>query len=179
MNYYYSPHTGEQIVTDDPADWMGGTTVAPPVHNQAVESCFFDSGAWVIRWPAEPLLDELKTAKNAEINAARLTANRGTFTHAGKTFACDDLSRGDIETTNGEIGNQGVIPVGWPGGWKAIDNTYIAIADVVAWKDFYSSMFSAGNANFAISQDLKARLVAATTADGVAAIAWPAPAPVV
>jgi hypothetical protein len=122
--------------------------------------------------PPGPSLAQLKAAKNAEINAARLAANLSTFTHAGKAIACDQLSRSDIDGTNGFVALYGSMPPGWPGGWKAVDNTYVAIADVAAWKAFYSSMFAAGNANFAKAQTLKAQLDAATTAAQVAAIVW-------
>ena len=49
--------------------WDGDTLTPPPA-------------------PVVPLA-ELKAAKNAEINAARLAANFSTFTHAGKQIACD------------------------------------------------------------------------------------------
>lgn len=117
-------------------------------------------------------LDDLKAAKTAEINAARLAANLSTFTHTGKQIACDQLSRSDIDGTNGFVALYGALPPGWPGGWKAVDNSYVLIADVAAWKGFYASMFAAGNANFARAQALKALLAAAATAEDVAAIQW-------
>lgn len=129
-------------------------------------------GLPVLVEPPNPTLAELKTTKNAEINADRLGANRSTFTHGGKVFACDELSRSDIDGTNGQISNLGAMPAGWPGGWKAVDNTYLAISEVADWKAFYGSMFAAGNANFARAQALKSLLEAATTAEQVAAIVW-------
>jgi hypothetical protein len=114
----------------------------------------------------------LKAAKNAEINAARLAANFTSFTHAGKAIACDQLSRSDIDGTNGFVGLYGTLPPGWPGGWKAVDTTYVPISSVDGWKAFYSSMFAAGNANFAKAQALKTQLEAATTAAEVQAIVW-------
>ena len=122
--------------------------------------------------PPAPSLAELKAAKNAEINTARLVANRGTFTHAGKAFACDELSRSDIDGANGMIANLGAMPPGWPGGWKAVDNTYLPITTVAEWKAFYASMFAAGTGNFAHAQALKDALAAATTPEQVAAIVW-------
>ncbi|SDM57459.1 protein of unknown function [Oryzisolibacter propanilivorax] len=127
--------------------------------------------------PAPADLDALKAAKNDEINAARLAANFSHFEHAGKQIACDQLSRSDIDGTNGFVALYGALPPGWPGGWKAIDNTYVAIADVAAWKAFYASMFAAGNANFAHAQALKEALAAAATAEEVAAIGWGMEAP--
>lgn len=130
-----------------------------------------DAGGRFVPPPA-PTLADLKTAKNTEINAWRLKANRSTFTHAGKVFACDELSRSDIDGANGMIANLGAMPPGWPGGWKAVDNTVLPIATVADWKAFYGSMFASGNANFIHSQDLKTALAAATTAAQVAAIVW-------
>ena len=121
---------------------------------------------------ATAMLAALKAAKNAEINAARLAANFSTFPHAGKAIACDQLSRSDIDGTNGFVSLYGALPPGWPGGWKAADNTYVTISTVDDWKAFYSSMFAAGNANFAKAQALKTQLEAATTAAEVAAIVW-------
>ena len=117
-------------------------------------------------------LQALKAAKNAEINAARLAANFSTFVHAGKAIACDPLSRSDIDGTNGYVALNGALPAGWPGGWKAVDNSYVGIPDVAAWKSFYASMFAAGNANFAHAQVLKGQLAAASTPAEVAAIQW-------
>ena len=53
-----------------------------------------------------------------------------------------------------------------------MDNTYLPINDVAAWKDFYTSMFAAGAANFAKAQTLKASLDAATTLAQVRGIVW-------
>lgn len=114
----------------------------------------------------------LKVQKNDEINSARLKANFTSFTHAGKAVACDELSRSDIDGTNGYVSLNGAMPPGWPGGWKAVDNTYIPIATVADWKAFYLSLFAAGNANFAKAQSLKATLASATTAAQISAIVW-------
>lgn len=122
--------------------------------------------------PPAPTLDELKAAKNAEINQARATANTSTFAHDGKAFGCDALSRSDIDGVNGYVALFGVPPPTFPGAWKAADNSYYPIADVAAWKAFYASMVATGSANFIHAQDLKAQLTAATTPEAVAAIVW-------
>jgi hypothetical protein len=118
------------------------------------------------------ILANAKTAKNAEINAARLAANFGSFEYSGKSFATDQLSRSDIDGINGYVSLYAALPAGWPGAWKAMDNSYLSIADVSAWKLFYSAMVGAGNANFAKAQGLKATLAAATTLEQVAAVQW-------
>lgn len=167
---------------------FGEAPALDPSTHKAVEAQPVEQGGeWVQQWElmaltpeeldqlaadAATALEAVRTAKNGEINAARLAANFSTFPHAGKTFACDQLSRSDIDGTNGYVALYGALPVGWPGGWKAVDNTYTAIADVAAWKAFYSSLFAAGNANFAHAQALKAQLESAQTLADVEAIQW-------
>ena len=143
------------------------------VNGQVVEMSAAEEADFLAQQAANvPTLAQLKAAKNSEINSARLAVNQTTFTHAGKVIACDELSRGDIDGMNGFVALYDAMPPGWPGGWKAVDNTYLSIPDVAAWKAFYSSMFAAGNANFAKAQALKSNLAAATTAAQVAAVVW-------
>lgn len=150
----------------------GWTRQVPPAADEG-SYAVWGGGRWVLAdQPPTVDLSELKAAKNAEINAARLAANFTTFEHAGKLIACDQLSRSDIDGTNGYVALNGSLPVGWPGGWKAVDNTYVVIGDVAAWKAFYASMFAAGNANFAHAQTLKALLAEAATPEEVQAISW-------
>lgn len=131
------------------------------------------NGHQVEDWVQPPVdLSPFKAAKNTEINDARMTANRGTFTHAGKVFSCDELSRSDIDGVNGYAALIGDLPPGWPGAWKAADNSYHPIADIPAWGAFYAAMVATGNANFAKSQALKAQLAAATTVEQINAIQW-------
>ncbi|MBP8135495.1 MAG: hypothetical protein KAY10_04230 [Rhodoferax sp.] len=52
MKYAYSPATGEIIVTDSPAEWMGTTAVPPPQYDPQTEGCFWVDGVWAIV-PAE------------------------------------------------------------------------------------------------------------------------------
>ena len=185
--YHFHPSTGAflgQGVAD--ADPLTEGQFLLPAHSTAVEPpvvevgffAKFENGAWltfaepVPEAPVVPTLAELKAVKNSEINNARLVSNRSTFTHSGKVIACDELSRGDIEGTNGIVSLFGVLPTGWPGGWKAVDNTYVVISDVAGWKAFYASMYAAGIANFSKAQTMKAQLSAATTAAQVSAIVW-------
>lgn len=178
---------GAAVLGIDPADegavWRLGDLVVPKRGQQLVEGVTLPAdwapgrytwnGAAFVAVPIDPAhLLALKIAKNDEINAARWAANTGTFGHAGKVIACDQLSRSDIDGVNGYVALYGALPPGWPGGWKAADNTILVIADVAAWKAFYSSMVAAGNANFAYSQTLKASLASATTEAQVAAIKW-------
>lgn len=113
-----------------------------------------------------------KIAKNLQINAWRMAANQTSFTHDGKTIACDGLSRSDIDAVAGSISLTDSFPPGFPGAWKAIDNSYLQLPDVAAFKAMYASMTQQGTANFAHSQALKAALAQATTVEQVNAITW-------
>lgn len=119
------------------AEFIGGTIVAATAGND---------------------IEALRVRKRAEINAARWLANNTTFTYAGKQIAVDPLSRSDVNGTATEILNQGALPEGWPGAWKAVDNTYVAIPDLATWKDFHHALYLQGLANFVHSQTLKAYL---------------------
>lgn len=116
-------------------------------------------------------LDSLKAKKDNEINLHRETANQ-SFTYLSKTIRRLPLDESDINGTNGYVALFGVFPDNWPGGWKAEDNTYVAITTTDDWKAFYKAMVDQGNANFHHAQDLKTQLANATTPEQVAAIVW-------
>lgn len=140
----------------------------------------WSDGEWVQAWrvtdlPVEQATQNLAlalTSKRLQINAWRLQANRGTFTHGGKSFACDELSRSDIDGITSYVTLCGALPPDWPGGWKAIDNTYLAITTVDQWRQFVASMVASGSANFERSQVLKAQLELCTTQAQIDAIQW-------
>jgi len=113
-----------------------------------------------------------KAVKNTEINLWRGQANSSTFTHLGKVIACDALSRSDIDGVAGSISLTGAFPVGFPGAWKAVDNSYLMLPTIQAFKDLYASMTAQGAVNFARAQTLKAALAAATTQAAIDAIVW-------
>lgn len=117
-------------------------------------------------------LATLKSTKNTQINLWRAEANQTTFPYTGKLIACDQLSRSDIDGVAGSISLTGNLPAGWQGAWKAVDNTYIALPDVAAFKAMYNAMINQGSANFAKAQQLKASLAVATTQAEVDAIGW-------
>jgi hypothetical protein len=123
----------------------------------------------VKQWEDPRTLADHKSVKNSAINSARLQANQGSFTYEGKQIATDPLSRGDIDGAHGDwlIGN---VPADWPGGWKTMDNTYVAIPDQTTWFLFYKAMTAQGTANFIHAQALKAQLDAATTPEEVEAV---------
>ena len=122
--------------------------------------------------PYAPDVVALKVVKNAEINAWRATANLSTFLHEDKEIACDELSRSDIDGVANHIALFGEFPAGFPGGWKATDNTMIPLANVDAFRAMFASMTAQGTENFNHAQELKARLAAAGTPEEIEAIQW-------
>ena len=125
-----------------------------------------------MQWSDLRSLVDVKATANQRINASRLQANQTSFTYLGKDIAADSLSRSDIDGVNGEIGNTGAYPTGWPGGWKCMDNTYVSLATIQDWRDFYTAMVNQGSANFAHAQTLKAQIAVATTIAEVEAVQW-------
>ena len=57
----YSPNTGELIRTDNPAEWMGLTDVAPPTFDPATAGCFWRGDHWEIV-QAQPPVDPVPAA---------------------------------------------------------------------------------------------------------------------
>jgi len=119
-----------------------------------------------------PTLDELKAAKNLEINAWRANANLSTFPYAGKRFSCDAVSRSDIDGVANHIGLFGTFPEGFPGAWRAVDNTMFPLPDVDAFRALFAGMAAQGTENFNYSQRLKEQLALADTSEAIAAIQW-------
>lgn len=137
-------------------------------------------GVWTQNWVvdvtdpvvAEARLSFLKAEKNVQINQWRATANQSSFNYVGKQISCDALSRSDIDGVAGSIALTGTFPAGFPGAWKAMDNTYISIPDVQAFKDLYASMTMQGTENFIHAQGLKDQLASATTKAAIDSIVW-------
>lgn len=121
---------------------------------------------------AQPTIEQLKERKNVDINDWRMNANYSTFPHQNKIFACDQLSRSDIDAVANCIALTGGFPPDFPGVWKATDNSYIEMQTVESFKAFYQSMTAQGTANFNRAQQLKAALIAASSAEEIAAIVW-------
>jgi hypothetical protein len=162
-----------QYFVDQQGRYLGGFDGAEPPEG-AIEVPYPPVDARMV-WDGEQFgvdLAAAKGAKNDQINTWRAAANLSTFPHAGKQIACDTLSRSDIDGVANHIALFGQFPVGFPGAWKAVDNTLILLADVDAFRAMYASMTAQGTENFNHSQSLKAALAMATTPEEVAAIEW-------
>lgn len=64
--YAYSPNTGEIILTDKIADWMGTTEIEPPAFDRNTQSAYFRDGAWVVESPepeSAPVPDAVSKAQ--------------------------------------------------------------------------------------------------------------------
>lgn len=105
---------------------------------------------WFVDFPTA------RAAKREEVNKWRAAANSGSFTFAGRPVSVDDLSMKDIVSTNGKVIRTGTLPAGFPGVWKAEDNTYIPIETVQDWYALYDAMYDQGLSNFMRSEQLKA-----------------------
>lgn len=163
---YTKLRAGQRMLGYNPPEVDSTLQVATPVvpvPADATEVQF--TVAWV-----PGALELARAEKNSRINAARAAANQSTFTFAGKEIAVDALSRSDIDGAHGAWLLTGGPPPGWPGGWKATDNTIVPITDMATWAAFYGAMVAAGTANFNRAQTLKAQLALATTVEEVRAV---------
>lgn len=55
MNDCYSPHTGEHIRTDNPADWMGRAGTPAPDYDLQAASAFWRGGDWEVVEASPPV----------------------------------------------------------------------------------------------------------------------------
>ena len=136
------------------------------------DTCVATWASGSIVWTDTATLEDLKSAKNLEINTARHVANQSYFEFSSKQIACDAVSMLDIQSANAEIALTREMPSTWPGAWKAIDNSYALIPDVATWTLFIKAMVSRGTAHFAHAQALKQLLATAMTPEAVAEISW-------
>ncbi len=56
--HHFNPTTGELIVTDSPAEWMGSTNKTPPKFDAKTEGLFFLENAWSIVKAEQKQLDQ-------------------------------------------------------------------------------------------------------------------------
>lgn len=156
---------GEPVLLEAPIDWRGPTPTS-------VLHCIEGAVVWV----ETASLAEIKAAKSAEITRERIATDSDHFTYQGQggqslSIRTADKDMFDLLIADARI-SKGGMPPNWPGGWKAIENSYVPISTVEQWNAFFIAMYDAGIDNFNHSQQLKARISAATTPEQVAAIHW-------
>lgn len=138
-------------------------------------------GPWAVwsnatfSWSDPRPLADVKAARREQINAWRDAADSGTFSFAGHVFEADAMSLARINVVAVSRLKHDALPEWFPGFWKSVDNAYVPLPDLATWDAFYAAMSAQGAANFARSEELKARLEAATTAQEVEAITWEEP----
>lgn len=72
-NDCYSPHTGEHIITNNPADWMGRAGVAAPTYDSIGQGCFWRAGKWVVE-DVEPVVQVPEIVSRTQGKAALIQA---------------------------------------------------------------------------------------------------------
>jgi hypothetical protein len=152
-------------------EWAGsfGRFNKQPTPTSALEWNGGPDPVWVERGD----LDIQRAHKNAEINAAWISADSTAFPYAGEQFraGADDALR--LNSINGYISLTGEMPPEWVGVWKTMADTFIDLPNVESWKPFYTAFVMKGVTNYLAAQGLKARLAVATTAAEIASITWP------
>lgn len=123
-------------------------------------------------WVDQRTLLDAKAAKGNEINAARRAAVNGLFMWRGHEISHDAEARVNIDGINAYILAAGSFPPGWPGYWKAEDNTLVPLTTLADWQDFLAARTARGTAIFAHSEQLKAQVSAAQTIAEVDAVTW-------
>jgi hypothetical protein len=114
-------------------------------------------------FPAEQIATIIADAKTKKLKAltdAKIEANSTSFTHLDKqiAFAASDMK--EILSTASHVALFDALPAGWPGGWKAIDNSVIMMPTAADFKAMIVSMTTQGTTNFTRSQVLKAQVAA-------------------
>lgn len=150
------------------ADFGKGWPVAPT----PTSVLYMLNGA--LQWVETATLDQLKQSKRQEITNCRIAADNDHFVYQDKMIRTADKDMFDLLVADARINKctGGQMPPNWPGGWKAMDNTYLPISTPDAWNAFFIAAYDAGIANFTKSQSLKQQLDAAQTPADVAAIHW-------
>lgn len=91
--YAYNPHTGELIQSLVIADWMGTTTVEPPAHDSATESCIWDGDAWEVRAATQTPIEDRRAVRWGQVKAERKRRTEGGVLVVTHWFQTDSDSR--------------------------------------------------------------------------------------
>lgn len=117
-------------------------------------------------------LAQAKASKRADLTLAREEADRTYFEFDGKRIKVDPASMVQITGITGHVALTDEYPQGWPGVWKAMDNSYVQLTTKAHWVAFIRAMANRGTANFIKQETLKAQVDACTRLSQVAAINW-------
>lgn len=126
------------------------------------------------QWIETASIEELKSRKRLEITNARIAQDADHFVYMGKEIRTADKDMFDLLVADARIAKciDTEMPPNWPGGWKAIDNSYLPISTKAAWNAFFIAAYDRGILNFLHSQELKRQLDDAVTAEEISAIKW-------
>lgn len=157
-------HNGNTLVpvAAPPATWVGGSPT---------EVLHLIDGAE--QWVETADLPALKLRKRAEITRDRLAADADHFEYQGKAIRTAEKDLFDILIADARWNKSK--PANWPGGWLAVDDSYVLIDTKEEWDAFFIAMYDTGIFNFFWSQQLKARVFAAQAPEELATIRWAAP----
>lgn len=162
LHQWHGQAEGTLVLLDSPIDWSEGgeTSVLYLIDGKK-------------KWVETADIPALKLRKRSEITQKRLAADADRFTYQGKEIRTAEKDILDLLISDARW-NKGK-PLNWPGGWLTIDNSYVAISTKAEWDAFFVAMYDAGISNFQRSQQLKARINAASTPEEIAAITWNQP----
>lgn len=127
-----------------------------------------------LQWVETATLEEVRQRKRQEITACRIAADNDHFVYQDKMIRTADKDMFDLLVADARINKctDGKMPPNWPGGWKAMDNSYLPISSPDAWNAFFIAAYDAGIGNFMKSQSLKQQIDSATTFQEIEAIKW-------
>jgi hypothetical protein len=120
MKYYYSPHTGEIIKTEYPAEWMGVTDIEPPEFDNQTAGCYYRNGAWeVVKSTPDTtqLAIDARRQRNSLIDSVQPRIDRALRQSRMGETPIDDIAKLDAYVQElADIPNQPGFPVviEWP-----------------------------------------------------------------
>lgn len=165
--YAYSPHTGEFINIDNPAEWMEFTTITPPVYDSETSGCFFRNGAWEIISSLPKILSDAQTARLVLIESSYATAMSANVAYLGTSFQADAASQQLIAAVLTASG--GALPAGF--GWYDINNTKVVMT-FAQLQGLAGTILLRGQPLFEQKQARKSAIRSATTVAQVEAVTW-------
>jgi hypothetical protein len=122
--------------------------------------------------PTAEQLAVARSARSEQVNAWRSAASQACFAYQDKQFSCDPQSRQELDGIANTIALSGAFPPGFPGYWKAADNTPLPLPDIASFAALYGAMVERNTRVFNLAQELKQRIADAATVAGIEAVRW-------